>query len=196
MRPAAIERRLKLRQPIYQETAAYGHMGREPQIVTKHFRSRYEGNKDVTVELFTWEKLDYVDKVKAAIRLAYEEGESKLKGTSKSVPAFEAIKNPLRDGDLERPGDPAYAGCYFINANAKDAPGIIDKNKQPIIDHSEIYSGVKGRVSITFFAFNNSGNRGIACHLNNLQKWEDGEPLGSKASAESDFSDVDDDFLF
>ena len=137
-----------------------------------------------------------VDKVKAAIRLAYEEGESKLKGTSKSVPAFEAINNPLRDGDLERPGDPAYAGCYFINANAKDAPGIIDKNKQPIIDHSEIYSGVKGRVSITFFAFNNSGNRGIACHLNNLQKWEDGEPLGSKASAEADFSDVDDDFLF
>ena len=137
-----------------------------------------------------------VDKVKAAIRLAYEEGESKLKGTSKSVPAFEAIKNPLRDGDLERPGDPAYAGCYFINANAKDAPGIIDKNKQPIIDHSEIYSGVKGRVSITFFAFNNSGNRGIACHLNNLQKWEDGEPLGSKASAEADFSDTDDDFLF
>ena len=113
-----------------------------------------------------------------------------------SYKAFEASKNPLRDGDLERPGDPAYAGCYFINSNAKDAPGIIDKNKQPIIDHSEIYSGVKGRVSITFFAFNNSGNRGIACHLNNLQKWEDGEPLGSKASAESDFSDVDDDFLF
>ena len=61
LRPKAIEDRLKLRNPIYQETAAYGHMGREPQIVTKHFRSRYEGNKDVTVELFTWEKLDYVD---------------------------------------------------------------------------------------------------------------------------------------
>ena len=69
LRPKAIEDRLKLRNPIYQETAAYGHMGREPQIVTKHFRSRYEGNKDVTVELFTWEKLDYVDKVKAAFGL-------------------------------------------------------------------------------------------------------------------------------
>ena len=69
LRPRAIEDRLKLRNPIYQETAAYGHMGREPQVVTKHFRSRYEGNKDIEVELFTWEKLDYVDKVKEAFGL-------------------------------------------------------------------------------------------------------------------------------
>ena len=69
LRPRAIERDLKLRQPIYSETAAYGHMGREPQIVTKHFESAYEGNKDVEVELFTWEKLDYVDKVKEAFGL-------------------------------------------------------------------------------------------------------------------------------
>ncbi len=69
LRPKAIEDRLKLRNPIYQETAAYGHMGREPQVITKHFKSRYEGDKDVTVELFTWEKLDYVDKVKAAFGL-------------------------------------------------------------------------------------------------------------------------------
>ena len=66
MRPRAIEERLKLRNPIYSETAAYGHMGREPKVITKHFESAYEGNKDVEVELFTWEKLDYVDKVKAA----------------------------------------------------------------------------------------------------------------------------------
>ena len=69
LRPKAIEDRLKLRNPIYLETAAYGHMGREPQTVVKHFRSRYEGNKDVEVELFTWEKLDYVDKVKEAFGL-------------------------------------------------------------------------------------------------------------------------------
>ena len=69
LRPKAIEDRLKLRNPIYQETAAYGHMGREPQTVVKHFRSRYEGDKDIEVELFTWEKLDYVDKVKAAFGL-------------------------------------------------------------------------------------------------------------------------------
>ena len=69
LRPKAIETRLKLRNPIYSETAAYGHMGREPQIVTKHFESDYEGDKTVEVELFTWEKLDYVDKVKAAFGL-------------------------------------------------------------------------------------------------------------------------------
>lgn len=69
LRPKAIEERLKLRNPIYQETAAYGHMGREPQVITKTFCSRYEGDKTVEVELFTWEKLDYVDKIKAAFGL-------------------------------------------------------------------------------------------------------------------------------
>ena len=61
MRPNAIEKRLKLRAPIYQETASYGHMGREPQTVTKVFSSKYEPEKTLTVELFTCEKLDYVD---------------------------------------------------------------------------------------------------------------------------------------
>ncbi len=64
LRPYSIEERLKLRYPIYEETAAYGHMGRQPQVITKCFKSYYEGDKDVTVELFTWEKLDYVDKIK------------------------------------------------------------------------------------------------------------------------------------
>ena len=69
LRPYSIEERLKLRYPIYEETAAYGHMGRQPQVITKCFKSYYEGDKDVTVELFTWEKLDYVDKVKEAFGL-------------------------------------------------------------------------------------------------------------------------------
>lgn len=69
MRPAAIERRLKLRQPIYQETAAYGHMGRKSEVVEKTFYSKYNGDKTMTVELFTWEKLDYVDKIREAFAL-------------------------------------------------------------------------------------------------------------------------------
>ena len=69
MRPAIIEERLKLRNPIYEETAAYGHVGRKPEIVKKHFESIYNGDKTVEVELFTWEKLDYVDKIKAAFNL-------------------------------------------------------------------------------------------------------------------------------
>lgn len=64
MRPAAIEDRLKLRSPIYRETAAYGHMGKEPRTVTKIFESPYNGKITKEVELFTWEKLDYVDKIK------------------------------------------------------------------------------------------------------------------------------------
>ncbi|UCE93386.1 MAG: methionine adenosyltransferase [Flavobacteriaceae bacterium] len=69
MKPAAIEKRLKLRNPIYIETAAYGHMGRNPRTVTKKFSSPYSGDKTIEVELFTWEKLDYVDKIKEAFGL-------------------------------------------------------------------------------------------------------------------------------
>jgi S-adenosylmethionine synthetase len=69
MRPAAIERRLKLRNPIYLETAAYGHMGKEPKTVTKVFESPYSGKITKEVELFTWEKLDFVDNVKKAFNL-------------------------------------------------------------------------------------------------------------------------------
>ena len=136
-----------------------------------------------------------IAKVKAAIQAAYEEGASKLKGNGKSVPQLSAIKTPLRDGDLERPDDEAYANAYFINANSATAPGIVDADRQQIIDHSEVYSGVYGRASINFYAFNSNGNRGIACGLNNLQKIRDGEPLGGKSRAEDDFADEDDDFL-
>ena len=118
------------------------------------------------------------------------------KGNGKSVPALSVLKTPLRDGDLEKPDDPAYAGSYFVNANATSAPGIVDADRNPILTRSEVYSGVYCRASISFYAFNGSGNNGIACGLNNLQKIRDGEPLGGKASAESDFAtDDDDDFL-
>ena len=69
MRPHAIEERLQLRKPIYEETAAYGHMGRTPKVVSKHFSSKYEGERVMQVELFTWEKLDYVEILKNAFGL-------------------------------------------------------------------------------------------------------------------------------
>lgn len=137
-----------------------------------------------------------VAKIKAAIEAAYHEGEAKLKGNGRSVPPLAAIKNPLRDGDVERPDDPAYANAYFVNANSATAPGIVDADRNPILSRSEVYSGVYGRASINFYAFNSNGNKGIACGLNNLQKLRDGDPLGGKASAESDFAtDDDSDFL-
>jgi S-adenosylmethionine synthetase len=69
LRPAAIEKQLKLRNPIYSETASYGHMGRTPETVTKTFTSQYFDDKTIEVELFTWEKLDYVDTFKKAFNL-------------------------------------------------------------------------------------------------------------------------------
>ena len=137
-----------------------------------------------------------IEKIQAAIQAAYEEGQGKLKGNGKSVPALSVLKTPLRDGDAERPDDEAYADSYFVNANSGTAPGIVDADRQPIIDRSEVYSGVYGRASINFYAFNSNGNKGIACGLNNLQKIRDGEPLGGKSRAEDDFdTEDDDDFL-
>lgn len=79
-----------------------------------------------------------VNKIKAAIEAAYEEGQSKLKGNGKTVPALSVLKTPLRDGDLERPDDPAYANAYFINANSATAPGIVDADRQPMNKSCEV----------------------------------------------------------
>ena len=137
-----------------------------------------------------------IGKIQAAIDEAYREGQSKLKGNAKSVPALSTLRTPLRDGDLERPDDPAYANAYFVNANSATAPGVVDANRNDILDRSEVYSGCYGRASINFYAYNANGNRGIACGLNNLQKIRDGEPLGGRASAMSDFAtEAEEEFL-
>ena len=133
-----------------------------------------------------------VSAINAAIDAAIEEGVAKFGGKK---PNKAAIKLPLRDGDVER-DDEAYKGHWFINANSTTAPQIVDRQVKPILDRSEVYSGCYARVSLNFFAFNSNGNKGIACGLNNLQKIRDGEPLGGKSSAASDFStDADEDFL-
>ena len=133
-----------------------------------------------------------VAKIRAAIQAAYEEGQSKLKGNSKFVPDLDSLKTPLRDGDKERKGDEAYANSWFMNANSTTKPGVVDADCQPILDTSELYSGIIGRASVNFYAFNSNGNKGIACGLNNLQKLSDGTPLGGHSRAEDDFADPDD----
>ena len=102
------------------------------------------------------------------------------------------MKLPLRDGDTERE-DEAYKDSFFVNANSTTPPQIVDSKVQPILDRNEVYSGVYARVSITFYAFNSNGNRGIACGLGNIQKVRDGEPLSSRSNAEDDFTTLDDD---
>ena len=137
-----------------------------------------------------------LEKIEKAMRAAYEEGQGKLKGNGKSVPPYETLKKPLSDGDVEFPDDETYSGYMFLNANNTQAPGIVDADRQPIIERREVYSGVFGRASISFYAFNSNGNKGLACSLNNLQKIKDGTPLGGHSRAEDDFAtDDDDDFL-
>ena len=132
--------------------------------------------------------------IQKAIDAAIDEGRGKFGG---KVPSKATLKLPLRDGDVDRPDDEAYTNCYFVNANSSSAPEIVDKSLNPVLNRSEVYSGVYARVSINFYAFNSNGNRGIACGLGNIQKVRDGEPLGGKNSAADDFtSDYDgDDFL-
>src|SRR5690625_3973684 len=107
------------------------------------------------------------------------------------------LKMPLRDGDTDRPDQEEYKGHYFVNANSTFKPGVVDAQLNPIIDSTELYSGCYGRASINFYAYNVSGNRGIACGLNNLQKIRDGETLGGRSRAEDDFDvlEVEDDVL-
>ncbi|ABO49723.1 conserved hypothetical protein [Desulforamulus reducens MI-1] len=126
-------------------------------------------------------------KVKAAIDAAKEAGKSLWGG---KIPPN--LKLPLRDGDIDRPDQPEYAGHFFLNANSKQKPGIVDKNVNPILDQSEVYSGCYGRVSVNFFPFNQKGNKGVGCGLMNIQKVADGEPLSGRTRPEDDFEAIDD----
>lgn len=107
-----------------------------------------------------------------------------------------SMKTPLRDGDVEKEDRPEYAGHYFFNATSASKPGIVGTQKGPnnklleITDPTEIYSGCYARVSVNFYAFNRKGGIGIAAGLNNVQKLEDGEPLGGgRARPDDDFGD-------
>lgn len=134
-----------------------------------------------------------IDKIKAAIKAAFDEGQSKLKGSSKVAPSLQYIKLPLRDGDKDRKGDDAYKDCYFLNANSTNKPRVVDASVNDILDTSELYSGIKGRAYINFYAFNSNGNRGIAVGLNGLQKLSDGTPLGGRKNVADVFASFDDD---
>lgn len=99
---------------------------------------------------------------------------------------------PLRDGDeQENDKNEAFRGCYYINAKASTRPGVVDREMNPITDEEEIYSGIYAMASVTFFCYDVSGNKGVACGLNNIMKVKDGERLGGRVSAESDFAGVD-----
>lgn len=132
-----------------------------------------------------------VNAIKAAIEQAKKDSVGKWGG---KIPAN--LKMPLRDGDIDHPDDENYRGCYFINCNSRQAPQVVDSKVKPILDQSEVYSGCYGNISVTFFGYNSSGNRGVGAGLGNIQKIRDGESLGGRTNAADDFStEEDEDFL-
>lgn len=137
--------------------------------------------------LISKDDLETIDKINMAIEKAMMSGEELWEGE-----ALENLKVPLRDGDVERPDRPEFAGHYFINAASKYMPEIVDENCFEITNPEEVYSGCYGRVSVKFFPYNKVGNLGIGCGLDNVQKLEDGELLVTRISAEEDFAEVDD----
>ena len=139
-------------------------------------------------------------KIREAIQIAYKEGEAKLRGSGNSVPPLDKIHNPLRDGDEDKPEDPAYRNAYFVNASNKHQPKLYDRNLNEIMDPRELYSGIIGRAGITFFAYNKGGSKGITCGLEGIKKLRDGTPLGERNKVKDSFEgldeeDGDEDFL-
>ena len=128
-------------------------------------------------------------KIEKAVEAAKQAGKEK-KWSGKIPPN---LKLPLRDGDIDRPDDEAYANAMFINATSKDAPQIVDRKVDPILDPMDCGSGDYCNVSVNFYAFNANGNRGVAAGLGNIQLIKHGERLAGKASASSDFTEVEDD---
>lgn len=136
-----------------------------------------------------------LNSIKAAIEMAKQQGKAVWGG---AIPKI--LKLPLRDGDDERGDQDEYQGCYFINANSIQKPGLVDKDCNEIFDQSELYSGCYGRASLNFYPYSQAGNKGIAVGLNNLMKTADGDSLAGRSSAKDDFSTVeveddDEDFL-
>ena len=126
-------------------------------------------------------------KIHKAIEAAKEAAKSKKWGGR--IPPN--LKLPLRDGDIDRPDDENYAGHMFFNAASKDAPQIVDRKVQPILDPMECGSGDYCNVSVNFYGFAASGNKGVAAGLGNIQKVRDGERLSGKTPATSDFEEID-----
>lgn len=127
--------------------------------------------------------------VQDAIEAAKQVGKTSKWGGK--IPAN--CKSPLRDGDIDREDDEAFSGCYFINASSKNKPGVRVLENGLVteaLDQEDFYSGCYGAITLNFFAYENSGNKGIGAGLNNVIKTEDGERLSGGRSADEDFGDL------
>lgn len=152
-------------------------------------------DKDVWSVLLLIPKTDKATllKLKAAAEEALKVGIAN--GKLKSGTSLKNAWGTLKDGDERDDLDerPEYAGNYYMNVNAYQRPGVVDRDRQPILDSSEVYSGCFARVSINSYAYNVGTNKGITFGLNHVQKLRDGDFLGGRSRAEDDFDELDED---
>lgn len=130
-----------------------------------------------------------INKIKAAIEAAKEEGKSRVWGGRIPPKVDITLHDGDEEGDLER--NPEYAGHYYMSISSKQKPGLVDQDLNPILDQDELYSGCYVRVAMNAFAYLYNGKKGVSFGLNNVQKLRDGEPLGGRTRAEDDFDAVD-----
>jgi len=154
-------------------------------------RKDKEGNPDkysVTILIPKTDKAT-VKKIKDAIEVAKTEGKGKAWGGK--IPPN--LKISLHDGDTERDTDesPEYIGHYYMAVSSQEKPGLVDRQAQPLLDRSEIYSGCYARVQITPFAYNSDGSKGVTFFLNHVQKTRDGERLDGRSKPEDVFEALD-----
>ena len=124
-----------------------------------------------------------------AVEAAKEDG--KVRKWGGKIPPN--LKLPLLYGDIDLPDDDTYQNHFFLNATSKDAPQVVDRHVQPIMDPMMVYSGCFCNVSVNLYPFNANGNRGVAAGLGNIQFVKDGDRLSGRASADSDFDALEDD---
>ena len=168
-----------------------------PLVFKNTARKRDDGKLSYEVQLLIPKK----DKAGARAILAA----IKEVGEAKWGAKWKQVRNPLRDGDREADeltedgstkGEkyPERLGHYFINARSTRPVGVVDRERTPITEEDEIYSGCRGRLSVSFYPYSNNGNHGVGVGLNGVQKVADGEPLGGggKPSIESMFDILDD----
>ena len=135
------------------------------------------------------EDTETVNLVKEAIDAAKQRG--KLEKWGGKIPAN--VKSCLRDGDIDREDDEAFAGCYFLNASSRNKPGVKvleDGVVSDALDEEDFYSGCYGAVTLDFFPYESSGNKGVGAGLNNVIKTRDGDRLSGGRSADEDFADL------
>lgn len=135
------------------------------------------------------EDTETVNLVKEAIDAAKQRG--KMEKWGGKIPAN--VKSCLRDGDIDREDDESFAGCYFLNASSRNKPGVKvleDGVVSDALDEEDFYSGCYGAVTLDFFPYESSGNKGVGAGLNNVIKTRDGDRLSGGRSADEDFADL------